>query len=71
MFTRSVGQNAEESFEATIEMKGDKFTLVTPDALTWFNGTTQWTYVERNDEVNVTNPYGRRVAIYKSRSSIK
>ena len=42
-------------------MKGDKFTLVTPDALTWFNGTTQWTYVERNEEVNVTNPNGRGV----------
>ena len=24
-------------------MKGDKFTLVTPDALTWFNGTTRRT----------------------------
>ena len=41
MFTRSAGQNAGESFEGTIQMKGDKFTLVTPDALTWFNGTTQ------------------------------
>ncbi len=70
MFTRSAGQDAGESFEGTIQMKGDKFTLVTPDALTWFNGTTQWTYVERNDEVNVTN-YGRGVAIYKSRSFIK
>ena len=35
-------KNAGESFEGTIQMKGDKFTLVTPDALTWFNGTTQW-----------------------------
>ena len=35
MFTRSAGQNAGESFEGTIQMKGDKFTLVTPDALTW------------------------------------
>ena len=61
MFTRSAGQNAGESFEGTIQMKGDKFTLVTPDALTWFNGTTQWTYVERNDEVNVTNPTGEEL----------
>ena len=61
MFTRSAGQNAGESFEGTIQMKGDKFTLVTPDALTWFNGTTQWTYVERNEEVNVTNPTGEEL----------
>ena len=26
----------ERVFEGTIQMKGDKFTLVTPDALTWF-----------------------------------
>ena len=47
MFTRSAGQNAGESFEGTIQMKGDKF--------------TQWTYVERNDEVNVTNPTGEEL----------
>ena len=51
----------ERVFEGTIQMKGDKFTLVTPEALTWFNGTTQWTYVERNDEVNVTNPTGEEL----------
>ena len=37
------------------------FTRSTPEALTWFNGTTQWTYVERNDEVNVTNPTGEEL----------
>lgn len=61
MSTRTGGQNTGESFEGTIQMKGDKFTLTTPDALTWFNGTTQWTYVERNDEVNVTNPTGEEL----------
>lgn len=56
--TRSEVQNVSESFEGTINMKGDKFTLVTPDMTTWFDGTTQWTYVERNEEVNVSTPTG-------------
>lgn len=56
--TRSEVQNVSESFEGTINMKGDKFTLVTPDMITWFDGTTQWTYVERNEEVNVSTPTG-------------
>lgn len=61
MHTRSAGQNTGENFEGTIQMKGDKFTLATPDMLTWFDGTTQWTYVERNDEVNVTTPTGEEL----------
>lgn len=61
MQTCSAGHSKGESFEGTIQMKGDKFTLETPDAQTWFNGTTQWTYVERNDEVNVTTPTGEEL----------
>lgn len=56
--TRSDVQKVSESFEGTINMKGDMFTLVTPDMTTWFDGTTQWTYVERNGEVNVSTPAG-------------
>lgn len=56
--TRSEVQKMSESFEGTIHMKGDKFKLVTPDMITWFDGKTQWTYVERNDEVNVSTPSG-------------
>lgn len=58
LHARSEAQQVSESFEGTINMKGDKFTLVTPDMTTWFDGTTQWTYVERNDEVNVSTPTG-------------
>jgi len=59
--TRSDVQKVSESFEGTINMKGDKFTLVTPDMVTWFDGTTQWSYVERNDEVNVSTPSGEEL----------
>lgn len=56
MRVRSDQQKFTESFEGEIQIKGDKFTLKTPDLLTWFDGKTQWSYMLRTEEVNVTNP---------------
>jgi hypothetical protein len=50
--------NISESFEGTLIIKGDKFTLSTPDVRSWFNGKTLWTYVSGTQEVNVSNPTG-------------
>ena len=61
MQTRSEVQKVSESFDGTIDIKGDKFVLKTPDMITWFDGTTQWSYVERNEEVNVTTPSGEEL----------
>lgn len=60
LHTRIDGQGAE-SFEGQIQMKGDKFTLQTPDMHIWYDGKTQWVLVERNDEVNVTTPTGEEL----------
>ena len=51
-------EGVAESFEGTIQMKGDKFVLTTPGMRTWFDGKTQWTYMERTEEVNISNPSG-------------
>ncbi|MDR1500630.1 MAG: hypothetical protein LBI58_06575 [Tannerellaceae bacterium] len=51
------GQSSE-SFEGVIDIKGDKFTLVTPGMKTWYDGHTQWTYIESAREVNITTPEG-------------
>lgn len=40
----------------TIRLKGEKFVLQATDAITWFDGTTQWSYLVDSDEVNVSNP---------------
>lgn len=40
----------------TISLKGRKFQLSVPQAKMWFDGKTLWTYMAKNDEVNVTNP---------------
>lgn len=46
----------EGAENGTIQLKGEKFVLKTSEVITWFDGKTQWSYVMRNDEVNVSNP---------------
>lgn len=40
----------------TIVIKGKKFNARTSSAIIWFDGTTQWTYLKKNEEVNVSTP---------------
>lgn len=40
----------------SISIKGRKFHASTPQAIIWFDGMTQWTYMRQNEEVNVSNP---------------
>lgn len=49
-------QSDEGSSEGVIRLKGGKFLLKSPGMTTWFDGRTQWTYLEANDEVNISEP---------------
>ena len=40
----------------SIAIKGRKFQAATPQASIWFDGKTQWTYLKKNDEVNIATP---------------
>ncbi len=40
----------------TIAIKGNKFHARTPQATVWYNGKTQWTYMKKTNEVNISNP---------------
>ncbi len=40
----------------TIAIKGRKFRATTPDAIVWYDGKTEWTYIRKNEEVNVSTP---------------
>ncbi len=54
------GQNMNAS--GTIAVKGKKFHASTPQATIWFDGKTQWTYMKKNDEVNIANPTESQLA---------
>ena len=40
----------------TIAIKGNKFNARTSQMTVWYNGKTQWTYMKKTNEVNVSNP---------------
>lgn len=46
----------EQSSQGHITVQGRQFVLETPGMKTWFDGKTQWTLVEENEEVNVSEP---------------
>ena len=54
------GQSMNAS--GTIAIKGKKFHATTPQATIWFVGKTQWTYMKKNDEVNIANPTESQLA---------
>ena len=49
---------SSENAEGIINMKEDKFTLATPGIMTWYDGATQWVYLEQANEVNLSSPEG-------------
>lgn len=44
------------SVSGTITIKGNKYKASTSQAIVWYNGKTQWTYVPQNEEVSITTP---------------
>ncbi|MGI6243080.1 MAG: LolA-like putative outer membrane lipoprotein chaperone [Prevotella sp.] len=44
------------STSGSISIKGNKFHARTNQAIVWFNGKTQWSYLKSTNEVNITTP---------------
>ena len=70
----------EGTSEGRIRLKGEKFRLDTEGITTWFDGRTQWTYLENSDEVNVSEPTAEELqsinpyawlAVYKDGYTLK
>ena len=62
---KSVTNGLVEGAESgTIQLKGEKFVLKASEVITWFDGKTQWSYVVRNDEVNVSKNCNRLIRIH-------
>lgn len=51
-----ISSNQYGNSTGSIAIKGRKFKTTTPGATVWFDGTTQWTYVSRSNEVNINTP---------------
>lgn len=58
---KDVKSGSVNSYDGKAYMKGDKFKIEIPDAITWFDGTTQWTYVKDSEEVNISSPTGEEL----------
>ena len=48
--------SADVQSRGSILLRGDKFVLDTEGARTFFDGKTQWTYLFKSNEVNISNP---------------
>lgn len=44
------------STSGTINIKANKFQAQTPQAIVWYDGKTQWSYLKRTNEVNISTP---------------
>ena len=58
-FSMSSAQFSNTS--GSISVKGQMFCASTSVATMWFDGKTLWTYMAKNDEVNVTTPTAERL----------
>ncbi|MBR1655470.1 MAG: cell envelope biogenesis protein LolA [Prevotella sp.] len=52
----TIDGGASGKLSGTLYVKGNKFYAKTTQAATWYNGKTQWTYLAKSEEVNVSNP---------------
>lgn len=76
----SISGNKISATNGSIKIKGNKFTASTPTAIIWFDGKTSWTYMKKNEEVNVSTPIASQLTalnpysfinLYKSGYSYK
>ncbi len=47
---------ADGASAGSIRLKGNKFVLNAGGLRTWYDGRTQWTYLEQTNEVNISEP---------------
>jgi outer membrane lipoprotein-sorting protein len=48
--------NGSGNVSGTVYIKGNRFHARTAEAIVWYNGKSQWTYLKKNNEVNISNP---------------
>jgi len=61
MNIKDIANKLTESFDGTIDLKGNKFHLEVPEMESWFDGKTQWVLQKGWDEVSITEPSPQEV----------
>lgn len=47
---------AQQPVQGSATLSGAKLAMTTPEMCIWYDGTTQWTYLASNREVNISEP---------------
>lgn len=55
-------QSESQTTTGIFTLKGTKFMLDMPEMKVWFDGKTQWTYNQQNNEVSITEPTEKEIA---------
>jgi len=49
-------ENSRDSSTGSVIISKNQYNLSLPDNITWFDGTTSWSYLKAEKEVNITKP---------------
>lgn len=55
-YTLTADGNGGGKYSGRVCFSGKRFTMTSPDILTWFDGKTQWSYSRKNNELTITEP---------------
>jgi outer membrane lipoprotein carrier protein len=56
MITADLTENKSDTVKGSIILSGDKYKLILGDNIVWFNGATNWNYLDTEKEVTITKP---------------
>jgi len=56
MITTDLTENKSDTVKGSIILSGDKYKLILGDNIVWFNGATNWNYLDAEQEVTITKP---------------
>lgn len=53
---------SQGKYSGRISFAGDKFTMTSPQILTWYDGKTQWSYNKELNEVSISEPTAQELS---------
>jgi outer membrane lipoprotein-sorting protein len=69
LINKNQTDNTTDTLTGSVILNKDKYKLVLPDNIIWFNGETSWSYLPAEQEVTITRP-GKKDNSFQSRPSM-